>query len=58
MTDRTYCLLFVRLRKTETNDDAQELVADFDNHCGLFASSSSSIYNRNCLGYVTCYRSA
>ena len=34
----------VRLCKTKTNDDALEVVADFDDHCGLFATSSSSAY--------------
>ena len=39
MTDCTYCLLFVRLCKTKANDDALEVVADFDGHSGVFSTS-------------------
>ena len=49
---------FARLCKTKTNDDALEVIAAFDDHCGFFATSSSSTYKRICLGYAICYRSA
>ena len=44
MTDCTYLILlaFVRVCKTSTNDDALEMVTNFDNHAGLFATCLSS----------------
>ena len=38
----TACFRSSILCKTKTNNDALEVVDDFDDHCGLFATSLSS----------------